>query len=127
MLPSRRRWSYSVQVTTCPSSPPWDAALSRGGPHDWSRSQQSARTGDPMTAYTPDGGGLTEAEREALVSRIKWNLDHFGPIRDDGQPYSRFESPAHAAADAVYDWLAARSAPDTEAVAAAWDEGAEAG
>lgn len=60
---------------------------------------------------TADAGGasLTDAERAALVSRIKWNLDHFGPLRDDGTPYSRFESPAHAAADAVYDWLAARA------------------
>lgn len=48
---------------------------------------------------------LSDEEREYLLKRIKWRLDHFGPIKEDGSNFSRFETPAHAALDAVEDWL----------------------
>ena len=96
-----------------------------------------------MTAHTPDGGGLTEAEREALVARALFDHDWLGSTdknreavwlmhRDAYVDKARAVMPViarivaaehdgcadllDAASEAI---LAARSAPDTEAVAAA--------
>ncbi len=43
---------------------------------------------------------------EALA-KIKWNLDHYGPLDAEPFQWSRFESPAHAALEAVREagWL----------------------
>lgn len=63
-----------------------------------------------MTAHTPDGGGLTEAEREALYAAL-----------DPSEVVPTFG----ALCTAVERILAARAAhaDPRETVAAAWDEG----
>lgn len=50
---------------------------------------------------------LSDEEADDLLAKITWRLDHFGPIAEDGTHHSRFETPAHAALDAVEDWLKA--------------------
>lgn len=55
---------------------------------------------------------------EALAERarraIQWRLDHYGPRDAEPFQYSRFESEAHAAFDAVLtsEWLAAHVAAE---------------
>ena len=102
-----------------------------------------------MTAHTPGGGGLTEAEREALVARALFDHDWLGSTdknreavwvmhRDAYVDKARAVMPVIARIvaaehDGCADLLdaaserilAARSAPDTEAVAAALEEAAD--
>jgi len=56
---------------------------------------------------------MSDVDREAqaeveLLAAIQWRLDHYGPRDAAPQQFSRFESEAHAAFDAILasDWLA---------------------
>src|SRR5688572_27527257 len=44
---------------------------------------------------------VTKPQRDALLARIKWRLDHYGPLYAEPFQYSRYASPAHAALSAV--------------------------
>jgi hypothetical protein len=48
---------------------------------------------------------LSDVEVADLLAKIQWRLDHFGPIAEDGSHHSKFETPAHAAMEAVEDFL----------------------
>ncbi len=48
---------------------------------------------------------VTALGRADVVAKVKWRLDHYGPLDAKPFQYSRFESPAHAAIDGVRDAL----------------------
>jgi hypothetical protein len=59
------------------------------------------------TTCTTQSNPPAEAD---LLAAIKWRLDHYGPLDAEPFQFSRYESPAHAALDAVQEYVAARVA-----------------